>query len=443
MTRYRFKTLFLLTLGMTFVLQVGQAQQVTIRSLDEAMLLARKQNHDLQMHALDVEKSNLELKQANSHRLPTITGSVSGQRNIDLATTPLPAEIFGGEPGQTVNAQFGQEYTYNAGITIAKQLFDREASLQTKVAELNAKASKSDQEVFYEVLAEQVALYYYTGLIAQKAIETGEKDLESATHVKALTDEKFEQGLIDAIARNSASINQNAVRQNLNANKYLQAQCDSELKKLLGLNPNDELLLQEDLSSNLPEAVNFTQLYPSARVENSALLATRAGSQIKLAQSSLWPSLSLNSYYGRQQFRNDFGFSLDQDAWSNYSYLSLNLSVPIFSGLNNRRNIKRSKVDHQIALNEKSKTALHAELDDLRLISDYQLSLEDAQSSQDSYLLYKENQELTYEKYQEGLVSLEQYLRSFEEYLKAENNYLNYLSKVYSYYSQLIPRIHS
>ena len=443
MTAFRTRVYWLLLLGITSAFHKGHAQEVAIHTFEEALALAQKQNHDFQNKTLSEQKAALELKQAKSHRLPTINGSFAGQRNIDLATTPLPAEIFGGEPGQTFNAQFGQEYTYNAGITLTKQLFDREASLQAKIAQINAETSQSDKEVFYEVMTEQVALYYYTGLIAQKAIEVGEKDLESARQVKELSIEKFEQGIIDAIARNSASINENAVRQNVNANKYLKAQCHAELKKLLGLSPEEVLLLQENLPSDLPETLVLSQLNPSARVENSFLHARRADSQIKLAQSSLWPSLSLNSYYGKQQFRNDFGLSLDQDAWSNYSYLSVNLSVPIFSGFNNRRNIKKSKVDHQIAQNEKSKTVFHEELDDLRLVSDYQLSLEDAQSSLDSYLLYQENQQLTYEKYLEGIVSLEQYFRSFEDYLKAENSYLSYLSKAYSYYAQLIPRIHS
>lgn len=433
----------LLILGLTLFSHQGHAQQVEIRSFEEAMDLAQKQNHDFQTRTLEVEKAALELKQAKSHYLPSITGSFSGQRNIDLATTPLPAEIFGGEPGQTVDAQFGQEYNYNAGITIAKQLFGREATIQAKVAALNAETVESDKAVYLEVLTEQVALYYYTGLIARKAIETGEKDLQSAAQVKQLSQEKFEQGLIDAITRNTAKINENTVKQNVNANKYLKAQCDTELKKLLGLEVEDELTLIEELTFELPQPFTMAQLHSSSRIQNSELRVKQADTQIKLMQSSLWPSLSFNSYFGKQQFRNDFGLSFDQGAWRDYSYLSLNLSVPIFSGLNSRRNIKKSQLDHQIALNEKDKASINESLDDLRLVSDYQLSLDDAKSSLDSYLLYKENQELTYQKYHAGLVSMDQYLRTFEDYLKAENAYLNLLSKAYSYYSQLIPRIHS
>ncbi|MEM6525850.1 MAG: hypothetical protein AAF693_18770, partial [Bacteroidota bacterium] len=64
-----------------------------------------------------------------------------------------------------------------------------------------------------------------------------------------------------------------------------------------------------------------------------------------------------------------------------------------------------------------------------------------ASLAKDNFQLYEENQRLTYKKYEEGLVSLDAYLRVFEDYVKAENTFLNNLSKVYSLYSQIIPRI--
>ena len=103
-----YKPLFLL-LGLIGGLTSSWAQNVKVHSLDEAISIAQEGNLDLQNLILEAQKAELEQKQAKSYRMPTITGSFGGQRNMELATTPLPAEIFGGEPGQIVNAQFGQK----------------------------------------------------------------------------------------------------------------------------------------------------------------------------------------------------------------------------------------------------------------------------------------------------------------------------------------------
>ena len=94
-----------------------------------------------------------------------------------------------------------------------------------------------------------------------------------------------------------------------------------------------------------------------------------------------------------------------------------------------------------MALNEKLKAERNATLDDQQLIADYNISLEYAIFNLETYQLSDENQAMSYQKYEEGLISLDNYLRVFEDYIKAENAYLNSMSKVYTYYSQILPRL--
>ena len=421
----------------------SNGQDVTINNLEEAIAIALENNVDLQTYLLNSEKAKIDLKNAKSYKMPVITGSFSGQRNIDLATTPLPAEIFGGEPGQTVDAQFGQAYNYNAGITIYKDFFNREAALQAKVAALNLEVENVSRQQFEELLKEQVSLHYHTVALAAKAVEISEKDLENARQVKQLTAEKYEEGLVDALVLNSAGINVNAVRHNLNANRQLILQSSTELKKLLGMTPEEDLIIAELTDDNMPDSYTMDLLSAPIAVESASLQLQQAEARLKINKSALLPSVSLNTYIGRQQFRNDFGLSFNSEAWSPYSYTALSLSVPIFSGFKNRRNISKGKLDHQLALNEQERVNRDTSLDDARLIADYQVSLDDVQSSKESFELYEENQKLTFQKFEAGVVSLDSYLNVFAEYLKAESAYLNNLSKMYSYYSQILPRIKS
>ncbi len=418
-----------------------QAQEVIINSHEEAFAIALEQNLDLQNLLLSEQHAELEYKKSKNHRLPTINGTFTGQKNLDLATTLLPAEIFGGEPGTTIPTQFGQEYTFNAGISISKQVFDKKAKLNIEMSELNLDQSKLEQELFEEVLFEQVYLYYYTALIASKAIELAELDLQTASEIIRLTQEKFEEGLLDASAEINTTINKNKIEQGLNSNKQLQMQCMIELKKLLGVKPSQTLILLEKIDYELPEPMLNHTLQPDKSLAASKLEVDQADLQVKLSQAALYPTVTLNNYNGQQQFRNNFGLGFSSEDWSPYSYISLDLTVPIFSGFRNKKKIKQSKISREISLNDQQQQKQESLLNDELLISNYNISLRDAGISKETYELYKKNLELSSQRFEEGLISLDAHLAVFEDYLKAENAYLNSLSSLYSYYSQIEYRL--
>lgn len=415
-------------------------QSISIGSVEEATELAFERNIDFRNYVLHQEKAEIAYQQSKSYLMPTISGSFSGQYNMDLAATPLP-DFTSEDPEATVIRQIGLAYNYNAGISLYQELFNRSNRLNSKISKLSMEMESVSKSAYEEMLKEQVSLHYYTSLVAKRAIEIGQEDIRSAENIYKLSTEKFDQGLIDVITLNSSKINLNTVKQSLNANRQLSIQSVTELKKLFGMLPEDSLLFTSSLDYYLPEVYVADQLKENLSLKNAELQLQQADNYLKISQSSFLPTLSFNTYLGQQQFRDEFGLGFSNDSWTNYSYLSLNLSVPIFSGFNNSRNLKKSKFDQQVAANEKLKTQKYAVLEDQRLISDYNISLEDAKSSLENYQLYKENQLLTYQKYEEGLISLENYLRVFEDYIKAENAYLNSMSKVYSYYSQILLRI--
>ncbi len=214
-----------------------------------------------------------------------------------------------------------------------------------------------------------------------------------------------------------------------------------ELKKLFGMDASDKLILAGKFDYRNTVLLGIQQLQSSSQVKHAGLQLDQADIQLKTSKASLLPSLSLNSYFGRQQFRNDFGVGFGENDWNTHSYLALNLSIPIFTGFNTRSRINIDKVNKQIAQNEKREVEQHATLEDEKLLADYKLSLNDAEAALETYLLYKENHELTFQKYEEGLISLDSYHSVFEDYLRAENAYLNTLSTLYTYYSQILPRI--
>ncbi len=432
--------LFLLLTCWNSSLWAQDSATVIIGSFGELEKLVTESNPDLKSYQLNIEKAQKDLSIAKAYRLPTASATFNSQNNLSLATTPVPGEFFG-QPGSTVNVQFGQEYTYNAGVTIQKNLFDIEALQRMKKARLGIGLANAQEQNFQEKLAQQACYYYHTALVAKRSVKLWQKDLDLADSLKQLAQKKHDEGLLNALSLNQAKINALMVQQNLNSSQQLYEQCLTELRVLVGLNSKEPLTLTEELSYELPKRYTVEKLQSSPELALASIQKQQAEIQVNVQKAALLPKLSLTSYFGKQQFNEEFGLNFGNDSWTNYSYLGLNLNIPIFSGFANRNRLKSSKIEldrAQLSLQSQTRTLASQ---DQRLVEDYLSSLKNAQLANEAMQLYQTNQELTYQQYSEGLVSLDRYLSSFEEYLKAESSFINALSNSYSYYSQILPRV--
>uniref|UniRef100_UPI004047D964 TolC family protein n=1 Tax=Algoriphagus sp. TaxID=1872435 RepID=UPI004047D964 len=434
------KLLLLLLVVCTHAGAQNRITLVEVDSLEELLKLARIQNPDVKSYELNVTKRNYDVKTSKAARLPSIAGSFSGQRNLALATTPVPGEFFG-QPGTTVNAQFGQEYAYNAGITISKSFLDRQTSLKIKMAQLTLEAAEVQQDAYFQLLNQQVSLNYYSLLIAKRAIALAEKNIEIADSIALLGEQRFQEGLVDALAVNQARINTNVTKQNLNSSKQLYENSNNELKMLLGLGDDDTLKVLANIQYELPLMYGASDLRPNDNIRLASLNKDQAQNQVKIQKSMFLPKVSIASYYGKQQFVENFEIDFGNSTWSNYRYLGLNLSLPILTGFSNQNKLKASRVDLELAENELTKTNLKSQMQDIRLITEYHTSIKNTHLAMEAFQLYEQNERLTLQKYSEGMISLDRYLNAFQDYLKAENAFLNTLLNTYSYYSQIIPRI--
>ncbi len=432
--------LFVCLQGLSFVeAQESVDADLRVQSLEEAWEYAHKHNPTLQQYRLRQKKATVDFHAAKAAKRPQISGSFSLQNNTSLAVTPLPGEIFG-QPGETVDAQFGQQYTYNAGINISKNLINRQQHLQTKMTGQNVLLRSQQTKVYEQFLKEQVAMYYYTALVAQKGLEISQRDLTIANSITKLSQEKLEQGTIDQLAMNQARINENNVKQNLIQYESLWDQCHQELSKLWGVEQGRELTFSASISSQLPEVQLYNELVPDASIQLNETELAQAEMGVKAEKAAYLPTLTVNTYYGKQQFRDNFGLATESGSWTDYSYINLSLNVPIFTGFGTKNKVKSAQIEYDIAYQELENARRSAEVDDAFLIEEYRRSWAQLSAVHESYQLFKENADLTHQKYEEGLVSLDTSLRSFEDYLQAENNYLNSLSNYFSYHASVISR---
>ena len=212
--------------------------------------------------------------------------------------------------------------------------------------------------------------------------------------------------------------------------KYIQDK-NAHLLSLLTLSQLMELPSPEGLLLSVGdidvEKIQITPpdvIYQSALICNPEILAEEQRlkayeAQIKIAQGSLYPSLSLaggvgSRYYHIAKKQNDsFASQLKNN--------TLNLSVPIFNRLDTRANIRKSKIqqnDQSLALEEVKKELYQA-------IQQAYYTAVDAQSRfiafKESVASTAESLKLVIKKYELGMADITEYNEAMKAHFEAES----------------------
>ncbi|MFZ4725684.1 MAG: TolC family protein [Paludibacter sp.] len=438
MRKYKSIT-FLIFLSVFNLYAQNQTSIITLSSFEETWNYALKNNPDQKSYLLNIEKAKADKITSQSFLWPSINGSFSGQYNIELPTTPIPGEIIG-KPGTTIYAQFGQKFNYSTGIMVNKEILNWQNYMQLKLAQNNILTTQLQADAYKQSLKQQVALFYFTTAIAQEALETNRRNLAHADSIVILTNQKQQQGLINSISANQALISRNNIRQQIASSEMLVDQCKISLKILCGLKVNTDLQL------NVLELKSQQIVSPNQNLnpdKNLAVVETQVKGlkyKVDIQKGAYLPKLNTNWYMGEQQYRKDFGLSFDSKDWYVSKYLGISLQIPIFNGFSTSSRVKSSKIEYQKAQNDWEESKRKAALNDDLLIKNFTQSSLIAQTNQENYRLYTENEQLANQQFRAGIISLDDYLKISEDYLKAENNYLNSLSTLYNYYSTIISR---
>jgi outer membrane protein len=416
-----------------------RAQGIELKSVEDAINYSLEKNPDLEVYKLKTEKSVQEYKIKKRSALPTISGVIDYQNNIEKQTSVLPGDLFG-HPGETVYAQLGSQYNYNAGLNITKDMINLERKMEVKLSKLNIEIQSVQRDVFIQLLKEQTAMYYFGALVVKHALEINNANLASSENVLEVTHQKFKEGIIDLPSLNQAKITVNNICQTIKANESLYDNYVYKLKILFDLMVDDTIIFSEkiDIENN---QIDFVQdIKEDINLRTFDLQKKQSELDVKLKKAAFLPKLIGTKYFGYQHFNDEGGLSFTNDIWHSNITFGMNLSIPIFGAYKNKGSLKVAKINdrinEQIAFFErkKSKNA------DALLLKDHYNGLSQLEFTKSNYQLYKKNVELSLQKYNKGTISLEVHLRTYEDYLKAESNYLNSLSAVYTNYSSIRSR---
>lgn len=269
--------------------------------------------------------------------LPKVNGTAEYKDNLYLAVTPIPAEFFGGKPGDFKNIKFGIKYNSTAGLDFSQPIIDAGTIgdiLYSKEGKLLSEFQI--QQATIDLKANVTKAYYNAQLNIQQ-VEKAIKTVERNKIILESTQVKFDNKNATKTDVNRALLNLKQAQYQQQLSQDALSQSKLFLSQQIGFPMNEQL----EIAENLP--LNFNPDTIIELAEAQTIFANRIEYKSEMQQALLnkWqlrktnmqyaPNVSFFGYVGGQGFSNDANVFAVK--WNQVSYLGLRLTMPIFDGL--------------------------------------------------------------------------------------------------------------
>ncbi|WP_297517474.1 TolC family protein [Flavobacterium sp.] len=422
--------IFAVLLLLPVLLKAQEKPQAYAFTLKEAIDHAIQYNYSAINANRDVEAAKKKKWETTTIGLPQISGNVSYQDNFRLQQSLIPAEFFGGQPGEFIPVAFGTKHNMNAVVTLSQLIFDGSYLVGLQSAKTYLKISENAKVKTNRELREIVTTTYGNVLLADESILIFERNKAALEKTLSDTREIYKNGFAEEESVEQLQITLASVNSALENVKRQKRIALDMLKLVLGINLEDQLTLKEKLEfltqTNMDLAILKEQFEVKNNIDYQIGLNTLTSSELllKLEKSKALPSLGAQVNFGANTFGNRFTMFNSDQLWFNYSNVGLGLTVPIFSSLGRSARTQQAK----IAV-EQSKTRLTELEQTLKLQfekakSDYEFSLEQLGTSKNSMNLAERIESKNQIKFKEGLTSSFDLTDAQRQLYSAQQSYL-------------------
>ncbi len=397
--------------------------QDTIWTLEECINYAFKKNIQVRKSYLTNSTNEVYTKQAKAARLPSLNASIN--------------QNFGWNKLQNTN---GEDYSFsgnnntNYSLNSSLSLFNGlKINNKIKQAELDFLSGKYNSETIKESISLSILNAFLQVLYAEEQVKNSQKQIEATTEQLNLAKERLALSII-------SQSDYFQVKAELASEKLTLANVESQLAiARVNLMQLMDLPVVEDFAISHPDMENVINqnLMPNAQtvynkalvikpqVKNAELNKESTALNERIAKADFWPRLSLNAGIGTgySTLTENINYGTQLNNQINPS-VGLSLSIPIFQNKQIQSNVEIAKIGIQNAeldeidvKNQLRKDIEQACVDVNAAETEYEASLEQYKSIQESYLLANE-------KFNQGLINSVDFLFERTNLIVAESQLL-------------------
>ncbi|MFD1062852.1 TolC family protein [Winogradskyella litorisediminis] len=378
-------------------------------TLQEAIDYALKNNRQAQNAQKDIAAAEKQKWETTATGLPQLNASANYQNFLKQQVSVVPAEFFGGNPGEFAEVIFGTKQNATATATLNQLLFDgsyivglQSAKVFLQISE-NAKV-KTDLEVRKAVIEA-----YGNVLLAKESVAIGEKNIEVIQKNLNDTQKIYENGLEEEESVEQLQITLSNLQSNLNNAKRLLDIAKQMLNITMGIEFNANISLTDSLETLTIQNINLSTLTTDITVENTIDYRIASNDKtskellVKLEKSKALPSLSAYLNGGYNSFSDDFVFFDNNNEWFGFSSFGLNLNVPIFSSGKRSAATQRAEINLEKAQNNLTETEQRLKLQIASAQSNYRFAVEDYENKKLNLRLAERIENKNQTKFFEGI----------------------------------------
>ncbi len=389
-------------------------------TLAECIRHAQENNITLQQTELQVKQREIQLETAKGSRLPMVSGSAS--ENLSFGRGLTADNTYSNTNTTSTGFSLGTSVPVFQGLRISNGIKENELGLKAATADLQ----KAREDMSVSVAQAYTQILYNMELLDVALNQVGIDSLQLVRLDALLENGKASPS---QVAQQKAALGQSRLsatqaRNNLNISLLDLSQLlelpDPEGFSIVRPNvPIDGILLgnPEDIYE---EAI---QNKPAVKAEMFRLDATEFS--IKSAKGAFLPSISASGGVGTNYYTMSAAPSavfFDQIKNNFSQYLGLSLSVPIFSGFQNRNQVRSAELarTNQRLLLENTKKSLYKEIQ--QAYYNAVAASEKYRSSVDAQASARESFELVQAKYENGKANITEFNESRDTWLRAESD---------------------
>lgn len=392
------KLILLVFLG-TVSAQFGYSQNRL--SLSDALAIALKNSYNIQL-----AKNNVEIATINNYvgvagGLPTVTAAVNDVENITTINQKFP------DPSRDLTRSGVSSNNMNANITAGILLFNgfRVKAAQQRLNELQ----KMNQDMLNAQIQSTMASVitsYYDVVRQQNLLSTINKSIEVSQQRIDIINSRKEVGLANNADLYQAQIDLNALVQSKQAQQLIIDQGKTNLLSLIFVSPDSSVVISDTIV--VDEKINFSQLKTLA-LKNPQVSA--AEQQIKINElieretaALRVPTLRATTGINFSNTKSGAGFILENRSYG--PFLGVNLAIPIYNGLINKKQQQVAEINTRNAKVQRDQFLLDIETGAVRTYQAYANTLAQLKTAKQNQLLSKQLLDLVMQRFQLGQATI-------------------------------------
>jgi outer membrane protein len=421
------KILFFL---LSFAFTKSFAQQTNTFTVKQAVDYAVKNSVQVKNALVDIEIQRQTNKEITASAYPQINGNVSINDYLNIPTSLIPAEFFGGPPGTFTPVKFGTKYNASFGGDVQQILFDGQVFVGLMARKTVIEFATETKEITAEQIKVNVMKIYYQLVVGTKQIGSLDANITRFDKLLHDTREIYKNGFAEKLDVDKVEVQLNNLQtEKLKAENQIAAGYEG-LKFLMGMPQQNSLVLTDTLSEEELKSNILDQNYNYSNRKEFQLLdiATKLGEfNVRRYKLSKIPTISASGFFNKNAQRSSFDFFKGNGQWFSTSYVSLRVNVPIFDGGARNARITKAKLELEKTKNNIDQFKLSVDND----IAQSRLKMRSALLTMDSQkkniALAEQVYNTTKLKYEQGLGSNQEIYNAQTELKVAQNNYYSSL----------------